>query len=94
MHVSDAVNALKIAETLGTGRWSIGNDNCYSIRELTELMSEVSGVGLDINFDERKDRTFDTYEIWDTADRLPGWTRKVDLQQWVVQQLTGPDKAI
>ena len=94
VHVSDAVSALKIAETLGTGRWSIGNDKCYSIRELTELMHEISGVGLDINFDGGKDRTFDTFKIWDTADRLPGWTRKVDLQQWVVQQLTSLDETI
>ena len=94
VHVSDAVTALKIAETLGTGRWSIGNDKCFSIRELTEIMSEISGIRLDINFDEGKDRTFDTFEIWNTAEPLPGWTGKIDLQQWVTQQLANSDKTI
>ena len=92
VHVSDAVTALKIAETLGTGRWSIGSDKYFSIRELTELVREISEVELDINFDERKDRTFDTFKIWNTAEPLPGWTRKIDLQHWVAQQLTNPDK--
>lgn len=94
VHVSDAVTALRLAETLGTGRWSIGSDKCFSIRELTELMSEISGVRLDINFDEGKDRKFDTFEIWNTAEPLPGWTRKIDLQQWVTQQLANSDKTI
>ena len=91
VHVSDAVTALKYAESLGTGRWSIGNEINYSVRQLTDLIQEISGVRLDINFDEKKDRRFDTFEIWPTADRLPGWTKKVDLEGWIIEQLTSID---
>ena len=94
VHVSDAITALKSAEDLGNGRWSIGNDVCYSIRELTELTQEISGVRLDIVFDDKKDRKFDTFEIWETADRLPGWTRTIDLKQWLAKQLTTSEGAI
>lgn len=87
VHVSDAVSALKMTENMGNGRWSIGNDVCYSISELTELIDEISKVKLDINFDGNKDRRFDTFQIWETADRLPGWKRKIELRQWITNQL-------
>lgn len=88
VHVSDAVAALKSSEAIGSGRWSIGSDVCYSIRELTEMISEISRFQLDVNFDERKDRKFDTFEEWHTAERLPGWTPKVTLREWITSQLT------
>jgi nucleoside-diphosphate-sugar epimerase len=94
VHVSDAITALKSAEDLGYGRWSIGSDLPYSIKELTELTQEISGVRLDIDFDERRDRKFDTFEIWETADRLPGWLRTIDPKQWLAKQLKNPERVI
>lgn len=86
VHVKDAVTALKIAENLGKGRWSIGSSRIYSVREITELIQEISGVQLEINFDIRKDRNFDTFEVWETARRLPGWTQQIELPQWLIEQ--------
>ena len=87
VHVSDAITALKHVETLGAGRWSIGSEVCYSIKELIELVHEISQIGLEVNFDEVKDRRYDTFQIWETAERLPGWTEGTHLREWIKKQL-------
>lgn len=87
VHVSDAVRAVRSAEGMESGRWSIGNTRVYSIRELINTLSEVAGFQLDVTYDESKDRKYDTFEIWDTANRLPGWTTTVDIKQWFTNQL-------
>jgi nucleoside-diphosphate-sugar epimerase len=87
VHVSDAIVALKLAENLGRGRWSIGSDKYYSIREITEIISELSRIPLNVDFDAGKDRQYDTFRIWQTAERLPGWSSQIDLKSWLTTQL-------
>jgi nucleoside-diphosphate-sugar epimerase len=88
VHVTDAVSALKIVDTSDRGRWSIGSENIYSVRRLVEILERISGRPLNVRFDASKDRKFDTFEIWNTAPKLPQWEQNVLLETWIQAQLS------
>lgn len=97
VHVDDVVTALvaAVGRGLGEGVIQIGPDMCTSIRELADLVVEISGKPIEIHYDTRQP-TGDGGRCADysKAYRVLGWAPQValssgvrDLYDWVERQL-------
>ena len=53
-----------------------------------EIVKEEMGIGEEVEFDAKKDRERDTYEIWDCAPPMPAWEPSIDLFKWIENQMT------
>lgn len=86
VHVDDAVNGLLAAMDRGLGRGvvQIGPDVCTSIRELAELVAEISGKDIPIEYDEAapegdRGRCAD----YRKANDVLGWSPSVSLRDGI-----------
>ena len=97
VHVEDVVDALVATKEkgLGQGVIQIGPDVCTSIKEIAEIIVEISGKSIDIRFDTTKpegDRG--RCADYTKAKEILGWEPKVQLRdglaglyEWVQSRL-------
>lgn len=85
VHVDDAVEALMYVALRPSGRWSISSGQVIKIRDLVSLIERHSGKTLNVRYNANKDRALDQYHLWHSAEPLPGWAPKVELENWLAQ---------
>ena len=83
VHVNDVVDALvdTLNNGLGKGVIQIGPDICISIREIAELVADISGKSIDIQYDLTKpegDRG--RCADYTRAEKVLGWQPRTELQ--------------
>lgn len=97
VHVADVVDALVLmmSKGLGNGAIQIGTSYCTSIRQLAEVIVEISGKRIDIRYDVTKPEG-DKGRCADCskAEKVLGWKSKVGLEeglrrtyQWIEEQV-------
>lgn len=85
VHIDDAVEALMNVALLPSGRWSISSGREIRVRELVSLIERHSGKTLNVTYNANKDRAMDQYHLWHSAEPLPGWTPRVELEKWLAK---------
>ncbi|MCP4694409.1 MAG: NAD-dependent epimerase/dehydratase family protein [Desulfobacterales bacterium] len=86
VYVDDAIDALMSAMTNGWGKGPIqvGPDTCTTIREIAERVVEVSGKGIEIEFDLSKPRGDQGRRAdYARARKILGWRPRVGLRQGI-----------
>ena len=99
VHVDDVVDALMLAmeKGLGKGLIQIGPDFCTPIKDIAEMINEISGKHMNIIYDASKpegDRG--RCADYSKARKVLGWAPRVDLRkglaelyQWIQARVTG-----
>lgn len=99
VHVDDVVDALVLAmkKGLGKGLIQIGPDFCTPIREIAEIINEISGKNMNIIYDTTKpegDRG--RCADYSKAKQVLGWEPRVGLREglrelyrWIEDRVTG-----
>ena len=88
VHVEDVVNALEAAMKYGFGHGTIqiGPDYCHSIREIAEILVDISGKKIPIKFDTTKpEGDKGRCADYGKAKRLLGWEPRIDLKKGLTQ---------
>lgn len=89
IHVDDIVNALSLTlkKGLGKGTIQIGPGVCTSIKEVAEMVVQVSGKSIDVHFDTTKPEG-DKARCADysKAKQILGWEPKVDIEEGIRKQ--------
>lgn len=93
VHVDDVVAAIEhtIGRSLGTGRWAVTSDRALTVRELADVIAQVSGREVPVSWGVLPDRPRQFLEAPSTASRLPGWSPSISLTQGVAQLLDRAD---
>ena len=84
VHVDDIVDALMLAmeKGLGKGLIQIGPGSCISIKEIAEMINEISGKNMDIVFDTTKpEGDKGRCADYSKAKAVLGWEPRVDLKK-------------
>lgn len=84
VHVDDIVDALVLAmeKGLGKGLVQIGPSSCISIKEIAEMINEISGKNMDIIFDTTKpEGDKGRCADYSKAKTVLGWEPRVDLKK-------------
>lgn len=82
VHVDDVVHALvsTLKRGLGQGVIQIGPDVCTSIRKIAEMIVELSGKDIDIDYDmSRPEGDLGRCANYSKAKEILGWTPKIKL---------------
>lgn len=88
IHVDDSVEALLLAKEkgLGHGTIQIGPDYCTSIREIAEMVADISGKEIPIKYDKSKPEGDKGRRAdYSKASRLLGWEPRKDLRTGLVE---------
>lgn len=83
IHIDDVIEALIIAVDHASNEapvFSIGSGNPLQLRKFVELVSEVMGVPIEVEWGARPYRAREMMEPWRGIPELPGWSPKVDLR--------------
>jgi GDP-D-mannose 3', 5'-epimerase len=84
VHVDDIVDALVLAmeKGLGKGLIQIGPDSCTSIKDIAEMINDISGKNMDIVFDTSKlEGDKGRCADYSKAKTVLGWEPRVDLRE-------------
>jgi CDP-3, 6-dideoxy-D-glycero-L-glycero-4-hexulose-4-reductase len=89
LHVDDVVSALVIAcknlsvQKEAKTHFSIRDNRFYSLREIVSIIEAHKGIKLPISWGKRDYRPGEIFEEPNMVDQVPGWTPKIDFEQWV-----------
>jgi nucleoside-diphosphate-sugar epimerase len=78
LHVDDVVRAL-VAAAGTTGVHAVSSGAPRTIRQVVELLGDLSGQPLDVRWGVRPDRPDEMLSHWDAGPPLPGWQPEVVL---------------
>jgi nucleoside-diphosphate-sugar epimerase len=87
VHVDDVIDALLTAPADG-GPYACSSGRPLTLRQLVELVGEVAGAPLDVEWGARPDRAGDMVEHWDAGPPVPGWQPRIALEEGVRSLLT------
>ena len=89
VHVDDIVSAIQLAlkSDLPAGRYQISSNKSITIHEIIDFIASQVASSFEVEFDSKKDRDRDTYEIWKCAPPLPTWEPSIDVFQWIEDQM-------
>ena len=88
VHVDDIVEALILAASTPVApgaptRYSLSSGAPLRVRELVDLVSEVTGREVPVQWGARPDRPDEMREPWDAGPPLPGWKPRVGLRDGI-----------
>lgn len=85
LHVEDLVGGLLVAAqtpvTDGMARHELRQGTLLTVRQLAEVIAEVTGAAPDVRFGARPYGGTEMFELWDVADPLPGWEARIPLAE-------------
>lgn len=90
VHVDDIVSAIQVALQFDVpaGRYQISSNKLITIHQIVDFLTSRTDSDFEVEFDAKKDRERDTYEIWDCAPPMPAWEPSIDLFKWIENQMT------
>jgi nucleoside-diphosphate-sugar epimerase len=90
VHVDDIVSAIQVAlrYDVPAGRYQISSNKMITIHQIVDFLTSRTASDFEVEFDAKKDRKRDTYEIWDCAPSLPTWDPSIDLFHWIEYQMS------
>lgn len=89
VHVDDIVKSIQVALFSGvaSGRWQVSSNSNIRIVDIVDFVNSIPGVKIDVRYNNSLDRLTDCYELWIGAPALPGWTKQIELFDWLRHEL-------
>jgi nucleoside-diphosphate-sugar epimerase len=91
VHVRDAVAAFCVAAEQPLGPeatvYAVSSGAPVTVRELVDVLADVAGKPVPVQWGARPDRAGDMVTYWDTGLPLPGWAPAVDLRTGLAELL-------
>ena len=95
VHVDDIVRGLQLAADLArrrsrTAPWpihSLSSGRPRTLRELVDVLGEVAGRPVPVEWGARADRRGDMVEHWDAGPPVPGWAPTISLESGLAELL-------
>jgi nucleoside-diphosphate-sugar epimerase len=90
VHVEDAVGALLATAAAPAGLvYGARGDGAITLRELVDRFQSATGLPLDVRWGVRPPRPREMLRPWMTADRPPGWSPRIRLDDGLRGLVTG-----
>jgi nucleoside-diphosphate-sugar epimerase len=89
VHVDDVVEALLLAATTpvtsgaAPTRYALSSGAPLRVRELVDLVSQVTGREVPVQWGARPDRADEMREPWDAGPPVPGWKPRIALRDGI-----------
>jgi nucleoside-diphosphate-sugar epimerase len=88
VHVDDVVDALLAAGEAGAAtRYSASSGRPLTLRQLVDVVVEVAGQAVPVEWGARPDRAGDMTEHWDAGPPVPGWRPRISLEEGLASLL-------
>lgn len=80
LSVSDVVAGLRLAIEAPVGDYEIRSDDWISVRDFAEIVSEVVGMPLGVEWGALEDRPREMRFPWTVSPLVPGWRQRTSLR--------------
>lgn len=94
VHVDDVAMAIghAIEPALGAGRWAVTSGRALTVRELADVIADVSGHDVPVQWGALPDRPRQFLEAPSSEPPLPGWTPTISLSDGIAELLARVDE--